>query len=195
MLTGGSCYPNGLNEDLRNTLSSHVLGVHLKIHHSSHPSCRSAVDSPACGPIRLCAGDPERIALHLCRPSCLLAVQLGYLLQRRLIGNPSRFAFQHEVDTFKFDRNRAGWVRRQVARLAGLRPADDIEVAVEPKRSGPGGVRATIRSHRSEEECDIGSRRAGCEEIARYAPRQCRGSIAVEIDDLDRCAVGHLFIS
>src|SRR5262245_58568435 len=87
---------------------------------------RSAVESPACGTIRLCCSNPEggvkreavdvpgwwsgargavrcreRLALHLCRPPAL-AVQFCRLLQRRLIGDPVRFAFQHEVDTLQF---------------------------------------------------------------------------------------------
>src|SRR5688500_3412097 len=116
---------------------------------------REAVEVPR---RRSCAwgavGSRERIALHLCRPPTL-AVQLRHLLQRRRVGDSARFAFKHEVDSFQLDRDRAGRVRRQVARLAGFWPADDKEVAVVPERPDPGGMWASIRSYRAEEECDV----------------------------------------
>src|ERR1700750_1359961 len=99
----------------------------------------SAVKTPACGSVRLCGSNPkgnakreavyvpgrrtgtrrtiwccEGVILHLCRPATL-AVQAGYLIQRWMIGDSVRLAFQNEVDTFQFDRDCAGWVCRQIA--------------------------------------------------------------------------------
>ena len=124
----------------------------------------------------------ERLALHLRRPPAL-AVQAGHRLQRRPIGHPGRFALQDEVDALQAHGDRAGRVRRQIARLAGARPAGEIDVAVVPERADAGGVRPAVRARRAEETTSgIGG--VG-EAIARPAPRQLSGSVAVEIGDFD----------
>src|SRR5690606_39018316 len=146
------------------------------------PGARSAVRSHEC------------IALHLYRPS-ILAVQLGQPLQRWLIDDPASFAFQYKVDSLQFDRDRAGRVFRQIARLARLRPTDQIQIAIVPKRTERGGVRATIRARRAKEKCEVNLRRASREEIMRPAPRQFGISIPVKIGDLTGSFVGHLLAS
>src|SRR5579864_7073146 len=95
--------------------------LELESHLATLTACWSPVESPACGAIRLRSGDPnggvkreaiqvpgrrtgargtirrrERVTLHFCRPPGR-AVQLSHLLQRRLFGDPARFAFQYEV--------------------------------------------------------------------------------------------------
>src|SRR6266511_3227430 len=159
--------------------------------HSFGVVCRSAVEAPAWwsgarGAVRC----RERLALHLGRPATL-AIPARGLLQRRLIGDPGRLALQNQVDTFQPAGDGAGRVARQVARLASRWPAGDIQIAVEPERPDPGGVRATIRSYRPQEAGDVGLGRAGCKQVVWPAPRDLSRSIAVEIGDLNGHAVGH----
>src|SRR5215207_11714828 len=100
----------------------------------------------------------ERLALHFRWPATL-AVEAGQRLQRRPIGHPGRLALQNEVDTFQAHGDRAGRVLRQIARLAGARPAGEIDIAVVPERADAGGVRSPVRSRCAEE--DLGHRRVG----------------------------------
>src|SRR6266511_4382806 len=175
----------------------------------------SAFEAPASRAVRFRGGDPERgvegeevqlprrrsgargaerrgerVALHLGRPPTL-AVQAGHPLQRRWIGDPGRLALQDQVDALQPDRERAGRVRRQVASLAGAGSAGEVEVAVEPCGADAGGVGAAVRPGRPEEVRGARLRGAGHEEVMRPAPRQRRGSVAVEVGHLDGLSVGH----
>src|SRR5215203_1391500 len=129
----------------------------------------------------------ERLALHFRRPPAL-AVEAGHRLQCRPIGHPGRFALQDEVDTLQAHGDRAGRVLLKIARLAGARPAGEIEISVVPEGADAGGMRPPVWSRRAEE--DLGQRRVG-EEIARPAPRQLRGSVAIEIGDFDWRSLSH----
>src|SRR6266536_4067209 len=175
----------------------------------------SAFEAPASRAVRFRGGDPERgvegeevqlprrrsgargaerrgerVALHLGRPPTL-AVQAGHPLQRRWIGDPGRLALQDQVDALQPDRERAGRVRRQVASLAGAGSAGEAEIAVEPCGADAGGVGAAVRPGRPEEVRGARLRLAGHEEVVRPAPRQRRGSVAVEVGHLDGLSVGH----
>src|SRR4051812_34775531 len=117
----------------------------------------SAVESPACRTVRLCGGDPEGgvegeavelpgwrpgargaerrgegISLHLRGPATF-AIQTCRRLQCRLIRDSGRLALKNEVDPLQPDRNGAGRVGCQITCFAGLWPARQIEVAVEPE--------------------------------------------------------------
>src|SRR4051794_29350486 len=97
----------------------------------------------------------EGVALHRRRPAAS-AIEGGYLLQGRLIGAPGRLPFEYEVEARQPGDDRAGGVRGQVARLAGPGAAREVEIAVEPERADPGGVRVAVRANCAEEERDAG---------------------------------------
>src|SRR5829696_7248703 len=102
----------------------------------------------------------KRIALHLGRPPAR-AIQSGYLLQRRLIRDPGSIALENKINALQADRDRAGWVGGQVARLASIRPACEIQIAIEPLGTYCGSVRPAIRSRCAEEKSGAGLLWAG----------------------------------
>src|SRR5438093_13285308 len=69
----------------------------------------------------------EGLALHLRRPATL-TIPARRLLQCRLIDHSGRLALKNKVDALQPDRDRTGRVGRQVARLAGLWTAGEIQV-------------------------------------------------------------------
>src|SRR5262245_53549916 len=65
------------------------------------------------------------VALNLAWPTGA-AVVGGHPLQGVRVGDPDCLAFQDEVDAGKAGGDRAGRVRREVARLTGSRAADEV---------------------------------------------------------------------
>src|SRR6516164_6799700 len=90
----------------------------------------------------------QRITLHLGWPAAL-AEQPGNLRERGLVSDPRCLAFEHQVDALQSDRERAGGLRRQVARLARPRTAGQVQGAVVPGHANAGRMRPAVRAHRA----------------------------------------------
>ena len=135
----------------------------------------------------------EGVALDLHRPAALPAAR-SHPLQGRPIGYPDRLAFEDDVDGRQPGGDRAGRIRGQIAGLARPRSAREIDVAVEPEGTDPGGVGAAVRPRRAEEG-RAAEEDDGREEIVRPAPRQRGVAVDVEILGLNRCSIGHRYTS
>src|SRR5215831_10512864 len=167
--------------------------VRLRHREADRPVDREAVQMPRRrSRARRVERGREGIAHHLRRPAAL-AIPCRHPLQRRQVGDPGGIALEDEVHVRQPERDGARGVRRQVARLAGAGPAREVEVPVEPQGADPGGVGPAVRAARTQEARGVGLRRGGRQLVARPAPRQQRGSIAmIEVDGVDGLSNGHL---
>src|SRR5215207_482483 len=136
---------------------------------------------------------------NLDRPSGL-PDQGAHGVEDHRIVDRNRLPLQHQVRAVgQAHGDRAGRVGRQVARFAGARTAQEVEVAVVPADADAGGVRSSVRPNRAEVAGEVATRvvrrRRGRERIAHPAPRYRGVFGAAEVCRFNRCEIRHLSTS